>query len=132
MIREVRDVIAHHLAGSPWPIHRYLPDDVAEVPCIAVPRPRLTPSDATSSLVDASVGVLVVGGRLNDHDGQAELDDVTDLVISRFGGITKGVRPEHPLVQRLVVDDVLPTTVTVAGLMYPAYALTVTATLALC
>jgi hypothetical protein len=130
MIREVRDVVAGHLLGSAWPVHRYLPDDVAELPCIAVPRPRLTPGD--KAMITAAVVVLVVGRRLNDDDSQAELDDVADLVIERFGGITRSIATEHPLVRRLVCDDVTPNTTVVAGLDYPAYALTITAHMTSC
>lgn len=132
MLREFRDVVAHHLVGSSWPVHRYLPDDVAEVPCIAVPRPRLTPGPGTPSIPAGALIVLVVGRRMNDDDAQAELDEVADLVVARFGNLAKSVRLEDPLIPRLVVDDVSPSTVTVAGLDYPVYAVTIAASFTLC
>lgn len=130
MITQLRDAVAHHLDGSPWPVHRHLPDDVAEVPCIAVPRPRLFPAEHT--LVTGQVAVLVVGNRLNSRDAQVELDDITDLVIERFGGLAKSIRLEDPVLKRLLLQEVNPTTVGVAGQEFPAYALTIEATMALC
>src|SRR5882672_4886077 len=127
MLSQLREIVAHHLDGSPWPVHHYLPDDVAEVPCIAVPRPRLFPGE--QNLITGTLVVLVVGNRLNTTDAQAELDQVADLVVGRFGGVAKSVRPESPTVLRLVLDDVSPTTVLVAGQEFPVYALTVTATI---
>jgi hypothetical protein len=130
MLVEFRDVVAHHLAGSPWPVHRYLPDDVAEVPCIAVPRPRLSPG--SDSLPVGALTVLVVGNRVGNQSAEDELDEITDLVIARFGGLAKSVRLESPTLPRMTLDDVSPTTVTVAGQTYPAYALTVGALFTSC
>lgn len=130
MIVELRDVVSHHLAGSPWPVHHYLPDDVGALPCIAVPRPRLIPAD--KSLTQGELEVIVVGSRLNTDDAQAELDVVTDKVVARFGGLNKSVRMESPLINRLLLTEVSPTQVLVAGTNYPAYILTIQATFTLC
>jgi hypothetical protein len=130
VIVEFRDAVAHHLNGSPWPVHRLLPGDVGALPCIAVPRPRLQPAEA--SLTKGTLVVFVVGSRLDSDDAQAELDDVTDIVVDRFGGLGKTVRLESPLISRLLLTDVAPNTVLVAGIDYPAYALTLEATFTLC
>ena len=132
MIQLFRDTVVHHLEGSPWPVHRTLPDDVAEVPCIAVPRPRLLPDSTTNTLITGLCIVLVVGNRINNADAQNELDDVTDLVIDRFGGLAKSIRLEDPVIKRLVLQEVNPTTVLVAGNEYHAYALSIEATMATC
>lgn len=130
MIVELRAAVAHHLDGSPWPVHKYLPDDVGALPCIAVPRPRLSPTEANLSM--GELPVFVVGSRITNDDSQAELDSVTDTVVQRFGGLGKTVRLESPLINRLLLTDVSPTTLIVAGADYPAYTLTIQATFTTC
>jgi hypothetical protein len=129
VITEFRDAVAHHLAGSPWPVHRFLPDDVDALPCIAVPRPRLLPSQ---SLTVGELIVIVVGSRLNSDDAEDELDVVADKVVARFGGLGKSVRLENPLINRLLLTDVSPTHTLIAGMSYPVYTLTIEATFTLC
>lgn len=131
MIVELRDVVAHHLAGSPWPVHRLLPEDVDALPCIAVMRPRLRPA-GTSGLTAGEILVLVVGSRVGSDDAETELDDVTDKVVARFGGLGKTVRLEDPAINRLLLTDVSATFTVVAGLTYPCYTLTLESTFTLC
>lgn len=130
MITELRGAVAQLLTGVSWPVHRWLPDDVAELPCIGVTRPSLSPDDAApGAIITGAVPVMVVGSRLNDTSAQADLDTTTDEIIQRFGGLAKVIRIEDPLINSVRLDAVTPTTVTVAGQEYPAYDLTVVATL---
>lgn len=130
MLTEFRSAVTNFLAGSPWPVHGYLPDDIGAVPCIAVPRPRLLPGKET--LINGSLVVLVVGNRIGNESASTELDDVADKVVDRFGGLGKSVRIESPILRRLIVTDVTPTQVLIAGTDYPAYAITVEGTFTTC
>lgn len=130
MIVEARAAVAHHLDGSPWEVHAFLPDDIGALPCIAVLRPHLSPGE--QRLTNAAVTVLIVGRRVGNDDAQAELDQVTDTVIARFGGLNHAVYLESDLIHRLALTDVAPRTVTVSGTDYDAYALTLDATFTAC
>lgn len=102
------------------PVYRYLPDDVAHLPCHVVGRPALreglTPAVGTLELT-----VNLVGRRLNDDDAQAELDALADELVAALGG-TRNVQVDGSYLRATSVD---PATVTVAGQEYPCYLLTV-------
>jgi hypothetical protein len=124
VIAEMRAVVVHHLAGAPWPVHEYLPDDVGGLPCIGVPGVDLLPNQTTSALVDGTVTVLVVGSRITTDEAAAELDAVADVVVARFGNVARPVRFEDPAVSSITVEQAARTTVTIGGAEYPAYAIT--------
>lgn len=126
MLGPFRDAIEVVLAGAPWTVHRYLPDDVGDLPCIAIMRPSLSVGDP-STVVDGECPVLVVGSRLGDYSAQRDLDAVTDAVIERLGAIARPLTLEGSPVMRLALDAVSPTSVVVGGSEYPAYELTLTA-----
>jgi hypothetical protein len=118
MITETRALVAATLAeGLEWPVHPYKPDDIGEVPCVVVDRPSVA---IDVQLGVSTVPVLVLGNRNNTQEDQAQLDAVTDRVVT----ILKG--PD------ISVDRVEPITAQVAELLHPAYRVTCTVGLVEC
>lgn len=105
------------------PTRKYVPDDVAELPCIVVGPPSLGPGEA-AVVMDVSIDVYVIGRRLSDDDSQEELDRYADHVITILGG-TRGR-------DSFAVESSRPQLVTVSGTDYPAHAVTVTTAVVTC
>ncbi len=110
-----------------------LPDDPAELPCIVVGLPQLGPESET--VFDARVDVYVVGSRSGASGCEDELITLADAVLDAFGG-SKGVNTGHDTdageVGVLAVDTTRSTRLEIGGQQYPAYALTVAASLTTC
>jgi hypothetical protein len=104
------------------PLHRYLPDDVAELPCIVVG--PVSVDDGEPGLFELQLDVFVCGRRLGDDDSQIELDDYADDVVTILGG-TQGR-------QLFSVTSATPQLVTVSGVEIPTYAITVETTVHNC
>src|SRR5438552_13568580 len=100
------------------PTYGHLPDDVAHVPCLVVGRPTIGES-GIPAVMTMRLEVLVLGRRLNDNDAQAELDAIADETFDVLGA-TRGTKLGDRL---LSCTEVRPLSVLVAGLEYPAYAL---------
>lgn len=105
------------------PVHQYLPDDVAELPCLIVAPPSLRDGTAPGTF-DLDLTVYVIGRRTNDDDAQRELDLTADRVILSLGG-TRG----H-IGYAVTSSD--PQTVPISGQDHPAHAITITTTTATC
>jgi len=110
MIRDVREQIAAELRDVPWPVHDYKPDDIGSIPCVVVDRPSVTVDVQHNTFV---VPIVVIGRRDGERESQAELDDVTSLIVRELSGPT------------FAVSRIEPSTATVAELTYPSYTLTV-------
>lgn len=122
MIVEFRRAVTELLARtSSVPVIGYLPDDVAELPCLVVGRPSIQET-ATPALMRLSLDVSLLGRRVSDNDSQAELDALADQMFTNLGG-TRNVK-RNDLIMRCTL--ILPATVIVAGSEYPAYLATVT------
>ena len=102
------------------PVFRYLPDDVAHLPCHVVGRVGLRPA-GTPAVGVLELTVNLVGRRISDDDAQAELDALADELIAALGG-TRQVVVDGGALWATGVD---PGTVVVAGQEFPAYLATV-------
>lgn len=110
MIREIREAIAAALAGVPWDVHDYKPDDIGALPCIVVDRPSV---DIDVQHHVFTVPVVVIGLRDGSREAQVELDDAASAVDMALAGPS------------FAVSRIEPSTATVAELTFPAYTLTV-------
>jgi hypothetical protein len=106
------------------PCHLFLPDDVAELPCIVVSPPTLRESNDAAVIMELGFDVFVLGRRIGDDDSQAELDDYADKVITILGG-TRGR-------DSFAVTGATPQLVTVAGNDVPGYSLAVETSVVTC
>ena len=103
------------------PVYRYLPDDVAHLPCHVVGRPALRPG-SQPAVGTLELSITLCGRRVSDDDSQAELDALADELVAAVGG-TRSVLLDG---QHIVSIGVEPVTVFVAGTEIPAYQATVT------
>lgn len=122
MISDYRSAVFDFLAAqadlADLTPHRYLPDDVNEVPALVVGRPSFFPTrDANVAAID--VPLYVVGRRLNDDGAQEELDAWADRVLVH-------AHRRIPGVQVATGVRATPETVQVAGQDFPAYLITLT------
>jgi hypothetical protein len=106
-------------AGS-VPVYRYLPDDVAHLPCIVVGRPTIREA-SQPAVMTLTLDVTLLGRRISDEDSQAELDALGDQLFEMFGG-TRGLKVDDG---HLHCTNLRPGTVAVAGQEMPAYIVTV-------
>lgn len=103
------------------PVIGFLPDDVAELPVLVVGRPSIREA-GIKALMALSLDVTLLGRRISDDDSQAELDALADELFTNLGG-TRNVKSNDLMLRCTLI---LPATVLVAGLEYPAYLATVT------
>jgi len=103
----VYQILVDH-APADTAISLYLPDDLAEQPCVVVGRPGAS-FRGTDLGVEIRVPVHVLGRAFNDDGSQIEHDQLTDVIL--------GVLWDHdvPLIA------VLPSIQAVAGKAHPAY-----------
>ena len=120
MIVEFRRAVFDALGSTSIPVHEWLPDDVAHLPCHVVGRPAVRES-GTPGVMTLELAVTLLGRRVSDEDAQAQLDALADELLKVLGG-TK-VRRVNDIYLRDVTLD--PATVTVAGSEIPAYIATV-------
>jgi hypothetical protein len=113
MFVEERRLLFELIDGQKWlPCHHFLPDDVAELPCVVVGPPSAEPGDVRTSW-DIDTDVFVLGRRYGDEDSQHELDQYArELANILFGA-------------NLNVQSIQPRLVTVAGQDIPGYVATV-------
>jgi hypothetical protein len=104
------------------PLHHFVPDDVAELPCIVLGPPSL--ADGEPGTFDLTCEVYVCGRRIGDADSQHELDQYADQIITILGG----VKGRH----NLAVTAATPQLVPVAGSDIPTYRITVETTVRNC
>jgi hypothetical protein len=110
-----------------------IPNDPAELPCLVVGLTQLAPE---SELVfDARCDVYVIGRRTQDGEAELELVALADEVFVALGGVRghdTGTDVEAGQVGVIAVDTVQPTRLEIGGQTYPAYTLTVAASLTDC
>src|SRR5262245_20718631 len=113
----MRSVVGDLLAGrSSAPVYTFLPDDIAELPCLVVGRPTMRES-RTAGVSTQTLTVTLLGRRISDEDSHFELDTLGDELYANLGG-TKSV---HHGRLHLRCTLFVPGTVTVAGQEMPAY-----------
>lgn len=119
MITEARDIVFGVLGHLDWAVQRFPPANPNHVPCVVVSRPLVEPG-TTDLAADfgVQVPIVVIGRTMADDDAQRELDTVADAVIDRL-------LPTFPFTVTADVEAV-------AGLVYPAYTITVTVPMRLC
>lgn len=103
------------VATATVPVYRYLPGSADELPCLVVGRPGGGTDPDVSAVVRMSGDVVALGRRDNDDDAQAELDALGDYLLDRFWA------PDPVEGLAVLLDDVTPSTVEVAGQVVPAY-----------
>lgn len=119
----VRGVIAGQLTTAlpTFPVLKWLPEDVEELPCAVVGRPAYTVSPEINTAYLVSTVVTVVGRRLTGDDAQQELDlaywEVMNA-LNLFKGFLDGT-------QRYQVSDAVPELVAIASEEYPCYRIAV-------
>ena len=96
--------------------YSYLPDDVAHLPCHVIGRPSMREFD-TKGVMTMTLDVTLLGRRISDEDSQMELDVLADQLFVALGG-TRNVKVDQG---HLRCGLMLPGTVLVAGVEYPAY-----------
>lgn len=109
------------------PVREFVPDDLAELPCIVLGAPSLGDGDEQGTY-DLTLPVYVVGRRFGDDDAQDELTRYTDQTITIFGG-TRGRRAHH---HNFAVVAASPEVRSAGGTDVPVYLLTVTSTAITC
>ena len=109
--------------GSSVAVFTFLPDDPAEVPCCVINHPG-GDEHATKGLMTLSLDVILLGRRISDEDSQGELLALADQLFAILGG-TRNVSIGERTYLRC--RRIIPSTVDVAGLTYPAYIATVQA-----
>lgn len=127
MLAELRaavDVIASTVSDHVWST---IPDDVAELPCVVIGLPELTPE--SDVVFAATCDVYVIGSRSGGSGCEDELVTLTDVVLDAFGG-SRGVKSST--VGVIAVDTVRPTRLEIGGQQFPAYSLGVAASLTTC
>lgn len=120
----VRDLLR---ARGSIPAYGFLPDDVSHLPCHVVGRPSVVES-GTPAVMTLTLDVTLLGRLISDEDSQAELDALADQLFEILGG-TRLVRVDNSAIR---CSAVLPGTVFVAGVEYPAYMATVSADIISC
>lgn len=133
MLAELRaavTTVAQTVSDDVWP---ELPGDPNVLPCIVIGLPSLAPESET--VFDARVDVYVIAERTGGPGTEAELIELTDLVLAAYGGSTghntaKDTPPGE--VGVIAVDSARPTRLEIGGQQYPAYVLTVAASLGDC
>ncbi len=115
MISQLRDYVADLLETLDCELHRYVPEDVALLPCIVVGRPALYPSEFGFS---AEMTVTVIGHRAIAYDTQ-ELDVLTEDVVER-------------LTDEMPLTSVQPGVTSIGENTYPVYDCVVTPAVRVC
>lgn len=114
-------------------VYSEIPDDPAELPCVVIGLPRLSPE--TEIVFDVRVDVYVIGNGTGGPGTEDELVELTDVVFGAFGG-SRGVNTGHDTdagqVGHIAVDEARPTRLEIGGKQYPAYSLTVATSLRTC
>ena len=116
VIAPFRADVAELLTATGVPTYQWAPDDPAHIPCQVIGRPSLRESGRPKIML-MTLDVTLLGRRASDDDSQAELDALADQMFMALGG-TRLVRI-NGLAMRC--EALLPGTVLVAGLEYPAY-----------
>lgn len=116
-------------------VYPEIPDDPAELPCVVIGLPRLSPSTDSDIVFDVRVDVYVIGSRSGGPGTEVELVELTDVVFGAFGGsrgVNTGSDTDAGQVGVIAVDEARPTRLEIAGKQYPAYTLTVATDLMTC
>lgn len=120
-------VIAHLDATISKAVHQDIPDDVAELPCVVVGLATVG-EGANASILDLQATVYAVGRRQSAGSRDQELDELADEVLAAFGD-SRAVVVDGTTYHILGAAG---RTVDIAGLSYPAYTLTVEASVVTC
>lgn len=120
---DIRTAIHGHLVEQLplFPVQRWLPEDVEELPCAVVGRPAYIQSPEISTGMLVSTLVTVVGRRLSADDAQQELDQAMWQVMNAlnlFKGFMDGTT-------RYQVTEATPELVSIANEEYPCYRIAV-------
>lgn len=130
MYRDFVAVVADLAAKYSLPVVATIPDDIAHVPCVVVGRVQSSPAEA-AMVFDLSLELYLIGRRQRADDPLG-LDGhlLTDLdgLADTFGG-TRGITYQS---WHLALTDVLPTVVSIAGLEYEAYQMTIESSTSTC
>jgi hypothetical protein len=124
VIPDVRRSLAEAVDELGVAVFPTLPDDVADLPCVVVGRPALSPSETDLPTLAIRTPVYVVGSRVIHEDSQDELDQLTSDVLAAFGLN----RYEVDLGSLLIggrIESASPTMLTIAGQDYPGYIVTI-------
>lgn len=110
----MRALVYRLMADAPAPVHLYLPGSADELPAYVVGRPNVAEGDQ-SAVMATTVPVFALGRRLGDDDAQRQLDQLADLLLTRFWHPprTEGVGIRLQTITAGVIE--------VAGLDIPAY-----------
>lgn len=120
VIAPFRSEVARLVNTTGLATYTYLPDDPGHLPCYVVGRPSIR-EGLTSGVMLMSVDVTLLGRRISDEDSQAELDAYGDQLFTVLGG-TRNVKVDGTYLR---CELLLPATVIVAGMEFPAYIATV-------
>jgi len=116
---QVRAVIATQLQTilPGFPVLRWLPEDVEELPCVVVGRPAYNVSPEITTGYQVTTVVTLVGRRATSDDAQQELDMAMWEVMNALN-LFKGFMDGQ---QRYQVTDSVPDLVAIASEEYPCY-----------
>ncbi len=109
------------------PVVEFVPDDVANVPCVVVGRPDVRAGDAPT-LFDLDLDLWVIGNRNVVGGTGDQLDEMTDEILATFGGTRSTSFGGVPL----QATSVSARTVDIANFTYPCYTITVETTTHTC
>lgn len=112
-------------ANATVPVYRWLPARTDQLPCYVVGRPDGDERPSTQ-IAELPIPVYALGRTMRDDDAQAELDSLTDALISWLWRPTQtdGVSVRLTRWRAVVIQ--------IAELEVPAYNLTVVASTAYC
>ncbi len=124
MIVEFRDAVRGLLeTQSVVPVVEFVPDDVANVPCVIVGRPDVSEGD-TATLFDLDLDLWVIGNRNVVGGTGRQLDEMADAILATFGGTRSTSFNGVPL----QATSVSARTVDIAKYTYPCYNITIETT----
>ncbi len=132
LLRSAVTTVAQTVSDHVYP---EIPDDPAELPCVVIGLPRLSPSSDSEIVFDVRLPVYVIGSRSGGPGCETELVELTDVVFGAFGGsrgVNTGSDTDAGQVGVIAVDDADPTRLEISGKQYPAYTLTVATDLQTC
>lgn len=124
-LADIRQALADVIELVTSRVYPYVPDDVAEIPCVVVGPLSLTRNAAVGGW-SVVVPVVVVGRRINSWDAQRELEELAWNVI---GALEQTQIPGAPGARPTFAS---PETQDIAGEDYPVYEISVAAEAVYC
>jgi len=127
MIVEHRAALAALIGELPFPVHRTVPGDVAEVPCLVLGAPSVG-QDSRPGILSLTSNIYVIGRRVDVAERDDELEEMCDMLLIQLGG-SHGVMHDN---LGFSFETATAQTLSIAGVDFPTYVVTVESSAVTC